>query len=137
MVLAGYSFSGVNDLDNVSNFINDKSLIILTTVVSSLTTLILVFLFKSFALKFKLASTRFKAYVKKMYRWHKGRLTTREFMELERRKEKGESLTKREQKLLLAWREKWKRAMSDSKIQEILKEVRIPDLSKINFRDRF
>lgn len=58
-------------------------------------------------------------------------------MELERRKEKGESLTKREQKLLLAWREKWKRAMSDSKIQEILKEVRIPDLSKINFRDRF
>jgi len=119
-------------MDNISNFLNDKSLIILTSVISSLTTLIVVFLFKNFVLKsIKVTVIGCKAYVKKKYRWHKGRLTAREMIELERRKKDGKRLTKKEEKLLLAFHEQWKQGMS--KMKDIDIPVNLPDLSKIKF----
>ena len=79
-------------MNNVCNFLNDKSLIILTSVISSLTTLVVVFLFKSFVLKtIKLAAVKSKTYVKKLYRWHKGKPTIKELMDIERRQKAGKS----------------------------------------------
>lgn len=119
-------------MDHIINFLNNKQLtageIILTSVFSSLITLLLVYLFKS--LIWKIAENFYakcKFYVKKKYRLHKGRLTIKEIIELERKKNTGIPLTKKEEKILADCQEKMVEAIAKSGI----KDMHIPNLPKM------
>ena len=107
-------------MKQVIGFLNKHNLtagdVILTSIISTIATMIVIFLFKSYVLEWlKSAFSKPKAYVDKKLRWRKGKLTIGELIELQRKKEAGESLRADEERLL---------ATHERKVIEILAKRR-------------
>ena len=119
-------------MDYLINFLNDKPItvggVIITSVLSSIITLVLVFLFKSVI--FRMAKSLYvkcESNLRKKYRMYTGKLTFKEMCELEKKKELGTQLTVKEEKILEDCHKKLAEAISKLNI----KDIQMPKLPKI------
>ena len=118
-------------MEVIINFLNNKQLsagaTILTSVISALIVLTIAALFKSVILKTTIYYyNKCKLYLKGKYRRFKGKLIINDLIKLEEKRKAGLPLSKKEEKMLADYQQKFDETMSQFKISSF----KIPNMPK-------